>query len=138
MVARAADIIIGSREEFDLCERIVDPKNEDDKVTANRWFEYKAKIVVIKHGKEGSVGYTCDGLEHIVKPFPAKLLKSFGGGDAYASSFVHFLMQGKSVADSLELGSAAAAMLVSSHSCSDAMPTEKMLLDFVRAVKEDL
>lgn len=138
MVARAADIIIGSREEFNLCEKIVDPENEDDKVTANRWFKHKAKIVVIKHGKEGSVGYTCDGLEHIVKPFPAKLLKSFGGGDAYASSFIHFLMQGKTVAESLELGSAAAAILVSSHSCSDAMPTEKKLLDFVKAVKEDM
>ncbi|MCH4889824.1 5-dehydro-2-deoxygluconokinase [Acidaminobacter sp. JC074] len=137
MVAKVSDIIIGSREEFDLCERIVDPDNKDDKVTANRWFDYKAKIVVVKHGKEGSVGYTCDGLEHMVKPFPAKLLKSFGGGDAYASSFIHFLMKGMSVSESLECGSAAAAMLVSSHSCSDAMPSEEMLLSFIKTVKED-
>lgn len=137
MVAKVSDIIIGSREEFDLCERIVDPHNSDDKVTANRWFEHRAKIVVVKHGKEGSIGYTCDGLEHKVKPFPAKLLKSFGGGDAYASSFLHFLMKGESVSDSLEYGSAAAAMLVSSHSCSDAMPTEETLKHFIKTVKED-
>lgn len=137
MVAKVSDIIMGSREEFDLCERIVDPENKDDKVTANRWFQHKAKIVVVKHGKEGSVGYTCDGLEHVVKPFPAKLLKSFGGGDAYAASFLHYLMKGCSVSDSLEYGSAAAAMLVSSHSCSDAMPTEQELMHFIKTVKED-
>lgn len=136
MVAKVSDMIIGSREEFDLCERIVDPNNKDDKVTANRFFEHRAKIVVVKHGKEGSVGYTCDGKEHFVKPFPAKLLKSFGGGDAYASSLIHFLMKGKSISESLELGSAAAAMLVSSHSCSDAMPTEDALYNFYKAVKE--
>jgi len=137
MAAKMSDIIIGSREEFDLCEHIIDPNNSDDKITANRWFAYKAKIVVVKHGKEGSVGYTSDGNEHVIKPFPAQLLKSFGGGDAYASSFLHFLMKGLPINESLERGSAAAAMLVSSHSCSDAMPTEQELLKFIKAVKED-
>ncbi len=131
MAAKMSDIIIGSREEFELMEALIDPENTSDEVTAKKWFNHNAKIVVIKHGKEGSVGYTSDGSIFKVKPFPVKLLKSFGGGDAYASAFLYGLMEGWSVEKSLEFGSASAAMLVASHSCSEAMPTVKEVEDFM-------
>jgi len=133
--AKMSDVIIGSREEFDLMEVLVDPENTSDKVTADRWFEYKAKIVVIKHGKEGSIAYTKDGQAYKVRPFPVKLLKSFGGGDAYASAFLYGLMEGWNVDKSLEFGSASAAMLVASHSCSDAMPSAEAVQEFMDKAK---
>ncbi len=137
MAAKMSDIIIGSREEFDLMEALVDPENTSDQVTADRWFEFKAKIVVIKHGKEGSIGYTNDGDAYKVSSFPVKLLKSFGGGDAYASAFLYGLMEGWDVDRSLEFGSASAAMLVASHSCSDAMPSAKEVQEFVDKAKAE-
>jgi 5-dehydro-2-deoxygluconokinase len=137
MTAKMSDIIIGSREEFDLMEALIDPENNSDEVTANRWFDYRAKIVVIKHGKEGSIGYTKDGKSYKVKPFPVKLLKSFGGGDAYASAFLYGLMEGWDVEKSLEFGSASAAMLVASHSCSEAMPTVKEVKEFIKKAEEE-
>ncbi len=49
MVAREADIIMGSREEFDLTEKLIQPGRTDEE-TAAAWHAYNVKIVVIKHG----------------------------------------------------------------------------------------
>lgn len=135
-VAKNSDIIIGSREEFDLTEGLM-VSNSTDAETANRWLEYGNKIVVIKHGKEGSTAYTQDGNNYNIKPFPVKLLKSFGGGDAYASAFLYGLLENWDIMDALEFGSASAAMLVASHSCSQDMPTVEAIKGFIKAEKEE-
>ena len=59
-VAREADIILGSREEYDLTEKFI-KAGMTDKETAAYWHSQNAKIVIIKHGKEGSTAYTNDG-----------------------------------------------------------------------------
>lgn len=134
-VAKYSDIIIGSREEFDLTEGLMTPYSTDSE-TAKRWLDYGNKIVVIKHGKEGSTAYTQDGKSYKIKPFPVKLLKSFGGGDAYASAFLYALLEGWEMIDSLEFGSASAAMLVASHSCSQDMPSAEAVKEFIKEKKE--
>ena len=91
---------------------------------------------MIKHGKEGSAAYTCDGRQYTVKPFPTNALKGFGGGDGYASSFLRALIDGCSVPEALEYGSASASMLISAHSCSAAMPTLEEVERFIREEKE--
>ncbi len=48
MVAKEADIIMGSREEFDLTEKLIRPGMTDEE-SAALWQGYHAKIVVIKH-----------------------------------------------------------------------------------------
>ncbi|MCY6957138.1 5-dehydro-2-deoxygluconokinase [Clostridium brassicae] len=136
MAARMSDIVMGSREEFDLMEQIISPGSTDQE-TAARWIKAGNKIVVIKHGKEGSTAYTDDGQSFKIKPFPVKLLKSFGGGDAYGSAFMYALMEGWDVIDALEFGSASAAMLVASHSCSEDMPSAEQVKEFIRQKKEE-
>lgn len=126
---------MGSREEFDLTEHILGVC-ETDKESAGRWQDCGCKIVVIKHGKEGSTAYTCDGNHYAVKPFPTNVLKGFGGGDGYASSFIRALIDGCSVPEALEYGSASASMLISAHSCSAAMPTLAQVEQFIREEKE--
>ena len=59
------------------------------------------------------------------------MLKGFGGGDGYASAFLHSLLNGKSVPDALEFATASASMLVSAHSCSAAMPSESEVEKFI-------
>ena len=135
MVAKESDLILGSREEFDLTERIMGVC-ADDNESAKRWQSYGCKIVVIKHGKEGSTAYTCDGNHYAVKPFPTNAMKGFGGGDGYASSFIRALIDGCSVPQALEYGSASASMLISAHSCSAAMPTLQEVEQFIREEKE--
>lgn len=136
LVAKNSDMVIGSREEFDLTEKLI-ASNSTDEETAKRWLDYGNKIVVIKHGKDGSVAYTEDGKNFKIKPFPVKLLKSFGGGDAYASAFMYGLLEGWDIMDALEFGSASAAMLVASHSCSEDMPRVEEIKEFIRKAKEE-
>ncbi len=133
MVARDADIVLGSREEFSLMERLAGLDGTDES-SAAFWLAMRPGILVIKHGKEGSFCYTSDS-RYRVRPFPVSALKGFGGGDGYASAFLHGLMAGRSLAEALEMGSASAAMLVASHACSRDMPTEEQLTAFIREKK---
>ncbi len=135
MVAESADIILGSREEYDLMGSLMRVTATDEE-EATYWHAKNAKIVVIKHGKDGSTAYTNDGNNYSIKPFPVKLLKSFGGGDAYASAFIYGLLEGWSIIDSLEFGSASAAMLVASHGCSEDMPSAEKVAEFIKECKE--
>lgn len=126
---------MGSREEFDLTEGIIGAK-ASDKESAKYWQSFGASICVIKHGKEGSTAYTNDGKYYTIKPFPAVKLKGFGGGDGYGSAFLYSLLQGKEIIDALEFGSASASILISAHSCSDAMPSAKQVELFIKESKE--
>lgn len=135
-VAAQADIILGSREEYDLTENLIAPGRSDEE-TAKEWCKKGARIVVIKHGKEGSTAYAYDGNSYSIKPFPVKALKGFGGGDGYAAAFLCGLLDHKELIDCLEMGSAEAAMLVASHACSADMPDQQSLQEFIRKCKEE-
>lgn len=130
LVAERSDIIMGSREEFDLTQGPFHP-GLDDRATADLWLGKGCSIVIIKHGKEGSTAYTGDGQAFRVKPFPVKLLKAFGGGDGYASAFLCGLLEGLPINRCLTMGSASAAMLVASPACSVDMPTRPQLEEFL-------
>lgn len=136
IVANEADMIIGSREEYDLAESLLG-LDGTDVTSAAYWQSKGAKIVIVTHGKQGSTAYTNDGQSFSIKPFPVKLLKSFGGGDGYTSAFLYSLFEGKEIIDCLEFGSASAAMLVASHACSQDMPTVKQVEDFIAAEKAE-
>ncbi|EES49983.1 5-dehydro-2-deoxygluconokinase [Clostridium botulinum] len=136
IVGKQSDIVMGSREEFDLMESLIVKEKSTDEESAKRWLDFGNKIVVIKHGKDGSTAYTNDGKSYKIKPFPVKLLKSFGGGDAYASAFIYGILEEWDIMDALEFGSASAAMLVASHSCSEDMPTVKEINEFIKEKKE--
>ncbi|MCJ8014106.1 5-dehydro-2-deoxygluconokinase [Paenibacillus sp. KQZ6P-2] len=131
LAAEKCDIILGTREEFDMMERFEQNPERSDRVTAAKWFDYSAKIVIIKHGKEGSIAYTQDGKSFRAKSFPAKVIKTFGAGDSYAAGFLYGLMQGWTIEASMEFGSAAACIVISSHSCSDAMPSAAQVHDYI-------
>ena len=135
IVAKEADIIMGSREEFDLTEKLIKPGMTDEE-SAAYWQGHNAKIVVIKHGMEGSHAFTRDGQKFSIKPFPVTARKGFGGGDGYGSGFLYGLYQGWEIIDCLEFGSAEASMMVRSNNCSDALPGPEEVHAFIRAEKE--
>jgi len=131
LVAEKSDVIIGGREEFDLMEQTDGNAARDDQATANTWFAHKAKIVVVKHGGDGSVAFTRDGQVFRGKTFPANVVKTFGAGDSFAGAFIYGLMQGWSIDRCQQYGSASASIVVSSHSCSDAMPTIEQIEEVI-------
>lgn len=134
IVAEQSDMILGSREEFDLMERLLGLDGTDE-ASAKYWHQKGVELLVIKHGKAGSHAYSVNDGNWSVKPFPVNALKGFGGGDGYASSFLHGLLMGKPLNEALEMGSASAAMLVASHACSKDMPTEDALFAFIAEKK---
>ena len=135
IVAKEADIIMGSREEFDLTEKLIRPGMTDEE-SAAYWQGHNATIVVIKHGMEGSHAFTRDGQKFSIKPFPVSARKGFGGGDGYGSGFLYGLYQGWEIIDCLEFGSAEASMMVRSNNCSDALPGPEEVHAFIKAEKE--
>lgn len=135
IVARDSDIILGSREEYDLTEKFLGLDGTDES-SSRYWSKNHASVAVIKHGKQGSTAYTKDGNSYSIRPFPINALKGFGGGDGYASGFLYGILNGYEMLDCLELGSASASMLVASHGCSPDMPTAEELQAFIRKEKE--
>ncbi|WP_037291022.1 5-dehydro-2-deoxygluconokinase [Saccharibacillus sacchari] len=119
LVAEQADIVIGTRDEYDIMENAVGGSNER---TTEALFKHTPRIVVIKHGVEGSYAYTREGGTYRAQAYKTKVLKTFGAGDSYASAFLYALAQGKGLETALKYGSASASIVVSRHSSSDAMP----------------
>ena len=134
IVAENSDMVMGSREEYDLTEAIIAPGRTDEE-TASYWMEKGNKIVIIKHGKKGSTAHTADG-DFNIKPFPINATKSFGGGDGYGSSFIFGLLEGWDIIDCLELGSASASLLVNAHGCSLFMPTLEQIQAYIKDCKD--
>ena len=130
MAAKDAELIMGSREEFDLTDYVISD-GDTDEVTAERWFSESAKLLIIKHGSEGSKIFCSDGKKYKVLPFKINFLKATGGGDAYSSAFVSALIKGVSIPECAERGTASASLAVAATNCSEALPTEAQLLDFI-------
>lgn len=134
-VAKESDIIMGSREEFDLTEKLIKPDMTDEE-SAAYWKNCNAEIVVIKHGMEGSTAYTCDGQSFSIRPFPVTARKGFGGGDGYGSGFLYGLYSGWEIIDCLEFGSAEASMMVRANNCADALPGAEEVRAFIEEEKK--
>lgn len=135
LAAEKSDVIIGTREEFDMMEQFQKEKNNDYD-TAKKWFDYQAEIVVIKHGEDGSISYTKSGESISGGTFKTQVVKTFGAGDSYASAFIYGLMNDWDISKAMEYGSASAAIVISRNSCSEAMPTFKELDEFVHTAEK--
>jgi len=56
-------------------------------------------------------------------PYSVPVVSTIGAGDGFASGFLYGLVRGLPVIECLHYGNAAAAIVVSRLSCSEAMPT---------------
>jgi len=119
LIAEQAEIIIGTRDEYDVMENRKDGRNHE---TVQALFGKSAELIVIKHGVDGSYAYVKSGDVYRAQAYKTNVLKTFGAGDSYASAFLFALISGKSVGEALKYGSASASIVVSKHSSSEAMP----------------
>lgn len=88
---------------------------------AEATMSYGVKIVVSKLGAKGVMAHTREG-SWPVGPFPIHVVSTIGAGDGFAAGFLYALDRGLPVKECLQYGNAAAAVVVSRVSCSDAMP----------------
>lgn len=120
MMARQADIVIGTREEFNVLEN---KESQSDEESVKALFEHSPHLIVVKHGVKGSRAFTEDGKVIEGTIYKTQVLKTFGAGDSFASGFIYALKKNKGIKEALQHGSAAASIVVSKHSSSEAMPT---------------
>ncbi len=130
LVCENCDIIIGTREEFDVVEYLFDRENQNDKVSAQRWLDLQTKMVIVKRGKDGSTTWTADGDEYTYPTLPTDLKKTFGAGDAYASAFIAALIKGEDIPTAMRNGTASASIVISGYNCSETSPTTEQLKDY--------
>ncbi|PIK30863.1 5-dehydro-2-deoxygluconokinase [Bacillus siamensis] len=130
LAAEQSDIVIGTRDEFDVMENRSGGENDE---TVRRLFAHSADLVVIKHGVDGSYAYSRSGEVFRARAYKTKVLKTFGAGDSYASAFIYGLVSGRDIETALKYGSASASIVVSKHSSSEAMPAAGEILELIEA-----
>ncbi len=79
-------------------------------------------MLVSKLGHKGTRVWT-GGDSVFLPPYSVEVVSTIGAGDGFASGFLYGLLQGMPVLECLHHGNAAAAIVVSRLSCSEAMPT---------------
>ncbi len=131
MAASMCDVLIGTREEFDVLEGVDLPENQDDAVTAKYWMEFQPGLVIVKRGREGSIAYLKNGETRVGEVFPVDALKTQGAGDSFAGGVISSMIKGKDVVEAMRYGAGAAAIVVQENTCSEAMPTEEEIHQFI-------
>jgi 5-dehydro-2-deoxygluconokinase len=78
--------------------------------------------VVAKRGGDGVLYYGEEG-EFRVPPVSVEVLNTLGAGDGFGAAYTYGLLQGWPARKRVEFAATAGAIVVSRHSCSEAMPT---------------
>lgn len=133
MAAKQSDLIISTREEFDILEYLVNPGNTDDWRSAQTYLGCRASLVCIKHGENGATAFTRDGSLFKGSSMPAHVYKTLGAGDSFCGTFIAKLLGGLPIEEALKYAAAAASITISGKSCSDSMPDRAFLESYMRA-----
>lgn len=122
------DVLIGNEEELSLVAGAARPDEALEKLRR------RVTTVVLKRGAAGvRLVSRAQGRneDYTVPPLPVEVVSTIGAGDGFAAGFLYALLRDMGWRDCLRYGNAAAAVVVSRLSCSEAMPTleelERML-----------
>lgn len=134
---RLADISDALMARIMACRPIVSLNRQEAQIAAGRlgvaeeqlgeaWQQRFASALIVRHDKEGATWY--DGTESgYVPAFQATVVDTIGAGDSHAGGTLAGLAAGWTLADSVRLGNAVAAWVVS-HRGGDCAPTREELL----------
>ena len=118
--------IIGNDDEFAILSG-----NYDDGLSYAKKISRNCDLVIYKMGEKGSITFANN--EEIQRGiFPVKPLKPTGAGDAFMGSFIGAILKNYDLQKAIEIGSAAAAIVVTKVGCAPAMPDLDEVLDFMK------
>jgi 5-dehydro-2-deoxygluconokinase len=110
------DILIGNEDEVSLLTG-----ERERRLQVQAVLEAGTQMVVCKLGAKGVEAHmrqqSC-----LVEPISIKVVSTIGAGDGFAAGFLYALDRNLPLEECLRYGNAAAAVVVSRVSCSDAMP----------------
>jgi len=127
--SKSCDILIGNDDEFGVLAN-----NYDQGMQVAKELSKEVSIVIYKKGEKGSITFY-DNNQISKGIFPVKALKPTGAGDAFIGSFIGGLLNNKNIEDSVEYGSASAAIVVTKVGCAPAMPLQNEIQDFMKLNK---
>ena len=110
------DVLIGNELELTL---VAGSKSLDEAIGQLR---QSVPMLVSKLGDKGTRVWTAGG-SVFLEPYSVEVVSTIGAGDGFASGFLYGLLKDLPVTECLHYGNAAAAVVVSRLSCSEAMPT---------------
>jgi 5-dehydro-2-deoxygluconokinase len=118
--------IIGNDDEFAILSG-----NYDDGLSYAKKISRNCDLVIYKMGEKGSITFANN--EEIQRGiFPVKPLKPTGAGDAFMGSFIGAILKNYDLQKAIEIGSAAAAIVVTKVGCAPSMPDLDEVLDFMK------
>jgi 5-dehydro-2-deoxygluconokinase len=118
--------IIGNDDEFAILSG-----NYDDGLSYAKKISRNCDLVIYKMGEKGSITFANN--EEIQRGiFPVKPLKPTGAGDAFMGSLIGAILKNYDLQKAIEIGSAAAAIVVTKVGCAPAMPDLDEILDFMK------
>ena len=118
--------IIGNDDEFAILSG-----NYDDGLSYAKKISRNCDLVIYKMGEKGSITFANN--EEIQRGiFPVKPLKPTGAGDAFMGSLIVAILKNYDLQKAIEIGSAAAAIVVTKVGCAPAMPDLDEVLDFMK------
>ncbi len=110
------DVLIGNQLELKLVAGVDDLDRAAGKLQASG-----VPMLVSKLGELGTRVWTKSEPVYL-PPYSVDVCTTIGAGDGFASGFLYAMLKGLPVAECLHYGNAAAAIVVSRLSCSEAMP----------------
>lgn len=126
------DVLIGNQQELQL----VADEDALDAATA-KLRKLGLPMLVSKLGDAGACVLTRDETVFL-PPYAVEVITTIGAGDGFASGFLFGMLRGFSVKESLHYGNAAAAIVVSRQSCSEAMPVLAEVEEMIKRERERL
>ena len=127
--AKLSDILIGNDYEFGILA--LDFKQG---LNLAKSLKNEIDIVIYKKGENGSLTFLRD-TEISKGIFKVNAIKPTGAGDAFMGGLIGSLVNDYSLEKSIEIGSAAAAIVVTKVGCSPAMPDLEEVLNFIKDIK---
>ena len=111
------DVLIGNELELTI---VAGTSGLDEAVQKLR--QARVPMLVSKLGDKGTRVWAGEA-PVFLEPYSVPVVSTIGAGDGFASGFLYGLVRGLPVIECLHYGNAAAAIVVSRLSCSEAMPT---------------
>ena len=119
------DIVLGNEDELSI---LTGRSSGEEQATA--LLEKGVELAIRKLGTKGVEAYTRDQCIS-AGSLPTNVVSTIGAGDGFAAGFLYGLVRGQRIEQCLRCGNAAAAIVVSRVSCSDAMPYLEELNNFL-------
>ncbi|WP_029422817.1 5-dehydro-2-deoxygluconokinase [Alicyclobacillus macrosporangiidus] len=114
---RLADVVLANEPELEFAGGSSDPDE-----AAQSILKLGVREVVAKRGGAGVRYYGPEGFFQ-VPAVRVEVMNTLGAGDGFGAAYTYGLLEGWPVERRLQFAAAAGAIVVSRHSCSEAMPT---------------